>query len=72
VAELSRLEQMRNDVRAQLEAWRKASGGSGCDFSEALRYTELIEDERARLERIDSLVSRLEELLLHRQEEPSL
>ena len=72
VAELSRLEQMRNDVRAQLETWRKASGGSGCDFSEALRYTELIEDERARLDRIDGLVARLEELLLHRQEEPSL
>jgi hypothetical protein len=72
VAELSRLEQMRTDVRAQLETWRKASGGSGCDFSEALRYTELMEEERARLERIDELVARLEELLLHRQEEPSL
>ena len=72
VAELSKLEEMREDVRAQLEAWRKASGGRGCDFSEALRYTELREVERARLERIDELVVRLEELLLHRQEETSL
>ena len=49
-----------------------ASGGSGCDFSEALRYTELIEAERARLDRVDALVVRLEELLLHCQAEPSL
>ena len=70
VAELSELQEMRTDVRAQLEAWRRASGGSGCDFSEAFRYTELIGAEKARLERIDGLVARLEELLLHRQEEP--
>ena len=72
VMELSTFEEMRRDVRSQLEAWRRASGGSGCDFSEAFRYTELIEAERARLERIDGLVVRLEELLLHRQEEPAL
>lgn len=67
VAELTKLEEMRANVRAQLEIWRKASGGSGTDFSEALRYTELIEQERARLERIDELVARLEEMLLHRE-----
>ena len=72
VAEISKFEQMRRDIRSQLEVWRRASGGSGCDFSEALRYTELIEAERARLDRIDALVARLEELLPHCQAEPSL
>lgn len=66
--ELSALERMRVDVREQLERWRRVSGGRGCDFSEALRYTELIEKERARLERIDGFVSKLEEVLSERHE----
>ncbi len=59
-AELVALDQMRSDIKEQLEVWRKARGSSGADFSEGLRYQELIEEERARLERVEAMVEELE------------
>jgi hypothetical protein len=59
--ELLSLEHLRADVKHQLESWRRATGGSGIDLAQAMRYTELIEEERARLSRLDALISDLEE-----------
>jgi hypothetical protein len=59
VEEREALERLRDDIKYQLERWRKASGSS-CDFSEALQYTDCIEEERRRLERIEEFIARLE------------
>ena len=58
--ELAVLEDMRVEIKHQLEVWRKASGGFGCDFSEGLRYQELAEDARGRLEGIEVMIEELE------------
>jgi archaellum component FlaC len=63
VEQLSALEHMRADMKHQLDVWRKASGGFGCDFSEGLRYSELAEEEKARLGRIDAMIQELQERL---------
>lgn len=58
--ERAALDDMRSSIKEQLEVWRKASGGFGCDFSEALRYQELAEEEKARLERIQAMIAELD------------
>jgi hypothetical protein len=71
--DLLAFEHMRTDIKHQLEVWRKASGGFGCDFSEGLRYQELAEEERTRLERIDAMIEDLEgRLSTLREETPEI
>jgi hypothetical protein len=51
----------RQEIKNQLEVYRKALGGSGFDFEKAMMYRELIEAEKISLERMNQAIDELEE-----------
>lgn len=51
----------RQEIKNQLENYRKLLGGSGFDFEKAMMYRELIETEKATLEKINSSIDEIEE-----------
>jgi hypothetical protein len=53
--------QWRQEIKNQLETYRKALGGSGFDFEKAMMYSELIETEKARLEKANAAIEEIEE-----------
>lgn len=57
---LDERKQRRQELRDQLEVYRKALGGSGFDFEKAMMYRELIEAEKASLEKVNSAIEEIE------------
>ncbi len=52
----------RQEIKTQLEAYRKAvGGGAGFDFEKAMMYKELMESEKEVLEKISAAIEELEE-----------
>jgi hypothetical protein len=51
----------RQEIRGQIESYRKVLGGSGFDFEKAMMYRELIESEKETLENINAAIEELEE-----------
>lgn len=51
----------RQEIKNQLENYRKQLGGSGFDFEKAMMYREMIEAEKATLEKINSSIDEIEE-----------
>lgn len=51
----------RQEIKTQLEQWRKESGSSGLDFTEALAFTDMIANEKERLEKIEMGIEEIEE-----------
>ena len=51
----------RQEIKNQLENYRKQLGGSGFDFEKAMMYREMIETEKATLEKINSSIEEIEE-----------
>lgn len=51
----------RSEIKNQLEQYRKLLGGSGFDFEKAMSYREMIEAEKATLEKIQSSITEIEE-----------
>lgn len=51
----------RQEIKSQIEAYRKVLGGSGFDFEKAMMYRELIEDEKLSLEKINQAIEEIEE-----------
>jgi hypothetical protein len=51
----------RQEIKNQLENYRKLLGGSGFDFEKAMMYREQIESEKATLEKINSSIDEIEE-----------
>lgn len=51
----------RQEIKNQLEHYRKLLGGSGFDFEKAMMYREHIEAEKASLEKINSSIEEIEE-----------
>lgn len=51
----------RQEVKIQLENYRKLLGGSGFDFEKAMMYREMIEAEKAALEKINASIDEIEE-----------
>jgi hypothetical protein len=51
----------RQEIKNQLENYRKLLGGSGFDFEKAMMYRELIEEEKVALEKINSSIDEIEE-----------
>lgn len=56
-------EKRRTRIREQLETYRKASGGSGMDFEQAMAYDDLIKEEKAHLEKIELSIKEINEKL---------
>lgn len=50
----------KNEIRDQLEVYRKAFAGSGFDLEKAMRYRELIDSEKTRLEKVNAAITELE------------
>lgn len=55
------LEHLRADCKQQIEIWRKVGSGSNIDFSIAMQYLDLIEEEKQRIARIEHIISEFEE-----------
>lgn len=51
----------RQEIKNQLEHYRKQLGGSGFDFEKAMMYREQIEAEKASLEKVNSSIDEIEE-----------
>lgn len=51
----------RHEIKNQLESYRKLLGGSGFDFEKAMMYREMIEAEKAALEKINASIDEIEE-----------
>ncbi len=51
----------RAEVKNQLEQYRKMLGGSGFDFEKAMMYREMIETEKATLEKMNAMIDEIEE-----------
>ena len=50
----------RQEVKLQLELYRKALGGSGFDFEKGMMYRELVEVEKNNLEKMNLAIVELE------------
>lgn len=50
----------KNEIRTQLDLYRKALSGSGFDFEKAMRYRELIDAEKFRLDKINTTIEEIE------------
>ncbi len=50
----------KDEIRNQLETYKKALAGSGFDFEKAMRYRELIDSEKVRLDKINKTIADLE------------
>ena len=58
---LTERKERRQEIKAQLETYRKTLGGSGFDFEKAMSVREMIETEKMSLEKINSAIDELEE-----------
>jgi hypothetical protein len=58
---LNERKEHRNEIKQQLESYRKALGGSGFDFEKAMLHREMIEMEKARLDKVNELILEIEE-----------
>lgn len=58
---LSQKKARRQEVKAQLEAYRKSLGGSGLDFEKAMQIQELVEQEKERLEKANAGIEEIEQ-----------
>lgn len=58
---LKERKEQRQEIKNQLEAYRKALGGSGFDFEKAMMYRELMETEKTALEKANATIQEIEE-----------
>ncbi len=58
---LAQRKERRGEIKNQIEAHRKAIGGSGFDFEKAMMYRELMDEEKERLDKANAAVIEIEE-----------
>lgn len=51
----------RQEIKEQVEIYRKALGGSNLDFEKAIHYQELLEQERERLDKANAAIVEIEQ-----------
>ncbi len=51
----------RQEIKTELEGYRKALGSSGFDFEKAMMYRELIETEKAALDKVNAAIEEIEQ-----------
>ena len=56
---LEQRNERRKEIKSQIEDYRKIMGGSGLDFEKAMRYGELMEDEKQTLAKIDESIAEI-------------
>ncbi len=57
---LEQRKERRKEIKAQVEEYRKISGGSGLDFEKAIRMQELMQAEKERLAKLDEGIKEIE------------
>lgn len=57
---LNECKERRKEIRQQIEDYRKAGGSSGLDFEQALKQSELLENEKERLAAVDAEIEDIE------------
>ncbi len=57
---LRQRKERRQEIKTQLETYRKASGGSSLDFEKAMMYQELVAQEKERLEKVQAGIAEIE------------
>jgi hypothetical protein len=60
-AVLDEKKESRKQIKKQYEEYRKIVGGSNLDFEQAIKYNELLAQERARLEKCDASIAEFEQ-----------
>lgn len=60
-AVLQQKKQRRQEIKEQLETYRKALGGSSLDFEKAMHYQELVEQEKERLDKANAGIEEIEQ-----------
>ncbi|MES2122118.1 MAG: hypothetical protein V4492_04995 [Chlamydiota bacterium] len=60
-AALEERKERRQEIKNQLESYRKHLGGSGFDFEKAMMYREMIEEEKGILDKINTSIDEIEE-----------
>jgi DNA repair exonuclease SbcCD ATPase subunit len=58
---LQQKKQRRQEIKDQLETYRKALGGSSLDFEKAMHYQELVEQEKERLDKANAGIAEIEQ-----------
>jgi hypothetical protein len=58
---LQQKKQRRQEIKDQLETYRKALGGSSLDFEKAMHYQELVQQEKERLDKANSGIAEIEQ-----------
>lgn len=51
----------RQEIKQQLEIYRKALGGSNLDFEKAMHYQELVQQEKERLDKANAAIEEIEQ-----------
>jgi predicted ATP-grasp superfamily ATP-dependent carboligase len=60
---LSEKKERWQEIKSQLNVYRKAKGASGLDFEQAMNNSQMIEAEKERLEKITLSIKELEEMI---------
>lgn len=58
---LQQRKERRQEIKVQLEIYRKALGGSSLDFEKAIHYQELVEQEKERLDKANAAIEEIEQ-----------
>lgn len=61
---LKQRKERRDEIKTQLEVYRKASGSSGFDFEKAMQYNTQINEEKERLEKINEGIQEIKNKIL--------
>lgn len=61
---LKQRKERRQEIKTQLESYRKAAGSSGLDFEKAITYTNQINEEKERLEKINQGIKEIEDKII--------
>lgn len=69
-AVLQQKKQRRQEIKEQLETYRKALGGSSLDFEKAIQMGELVELEKERLDKANAGIAEIEEKIAHLESMP--
>jgi uncharacterized protein Yka (UPF0111/DUF47 family) len=49
-----------SEIRKQMKMYGKALSGSGFDFEKAIRYRELLDEEKKRLDKVHAAIEEIE------------
>lgn len=58
---LRQKKERRQEIKEQLETYRKVLGGSNLDFEKAMQYQELLQQERERFDKANAAIQEIEE-----------